>query len=180
MFTQERALYLASFGPNYTNLADCILDTMKPDFAPLITSGALNGVREVKYGQQWLSTWIIFSFNQIIDVNYEILIDYFRALTESGKFDANRRKSYGGTYLRRPVETVMSESQIDWDAVMYATNSHLSELQDNLLLSYEAQNPNIVHLYPQAMANSAGKRCVNYIYLFVTMLFNYMLTVYIS
>ncbi|XP_020281501.1 lysosomal-trafficking regulator isoform X2 [Pseudomyrmex gracilis] len=124
VFTQERALYLASFGPNYTNLADCVLDIVRPDFAPLITSGALNGVREVKY--------------------------------ESGKFDANRRKSYGGTYLRRPVETVMSESQIDWDAVMYATNSHLSELQDNLLLSYEAQNPNIVHLYPQAMANSAA------------------------
>lgn len=36
---------------------------------------------------------------------------------------------------------------------MDATNSHLGELQDNLLLSYEAQNPNIVHLYPQAVAS---------------------------
>lgn len=51
----------------------------------------------------------------------------------------------------------MSESKIDWDTVMDATNSHLGELQDNLLLSYEAQNPNVVHLYPQAIANPAGK-----------------------
>ncbi|XP_039305256.1 lysosomal-trafficking regulator isoform X2 [Solenopsis invicta] len=123
VFTKERALHLAGFGPNYTNLADCILNTVKPDFAPLIASGALNGVREVKY--------------------------------EGGKFDLSRRKSYGGTYLRHAVETVISESKIDWDAVMDATNSHLSELQDNLLLNYEAQNPNIVHLYPQAVANPA-------------------------
>jgi len=51
VFTKERALYFTSLGPNYTNLADCILNTMKPDFALLIASGALNGVREVKYGQ---------------------------------------------------------------------------------------------------------------------------------
>lgn len=51
MFTKERALYLTSLGPNYTNLADCILNTVKPDFALLIASGALNGVREVKFGQ---------------------------------------------------------------------------------------------------------------------------------
>lgn len=51
VFSKERALYLASLGPNYTNLADCILNTVKPDFAPLIASGALNGVREVKYGE---------------------------------------------------------------------------------------------------------------------------------
>lgn len=50
VFTKERALHLAGLGPNYTNLADCILNTVKPDFAPLIISGALNGVREVKYG----------------------------------------------------------------------------------------------------------------------------------
>ncbi|XP_067210662.1 lysosomal-trafficking regulator isoform X3 [Linepithema humile] len=124
VFTKERALYLASLGPNYTNLADCILNTVKPDFAPLIASGALNGVREVKY--------------------------------EGGKFDLSRRKSYGGTYLRHAVETVVSESKIDWDTVMDATNSHLGELQDNLLLSYEAQNPNVVHLYPQAIANPAA------------------------
>ncbi|KYN43656.1 Lysosomal-trafficking regulator [Trachymyrmex septentrionalis] len=123
VFTKERALHLAGLGPNYTNLADCILNTTKPDFAPLIASGALSGIREVKY--------------------------------EGGKFDLSRRKSYGGTYLRRAVETVVSESKIDWDAVMDATNSHLSELQDNLLLSYEAQNPSIVHLYPQAVANPA-------------------------
>lgn len=51
VFTKERALYLTSLGPNYTNLADCILNTVKPDFALLIASGALNGVREVKFGQ---------------------------------------------------------------------------------------------------------------------------------
>ncbi|XP_036146533.1 lysosomal-trafficking regulator isoform X4 [Monomorium pharaonis] len=123
VFTKERALHLAGFGPNYTNLADYTLNTVKPDFAPLIASGALNGVREVRY--------------------------------EGGKFDLSRRKSYGGTYLRHAVETVVSESKIDWDAVMDVTNSHLSELQDNLLLNYEAQNPNIVHLYPQAVANPA-------------------------
>ncbi|XP_025074143.1 lysosomal-trafficking regulator [Pogonomyrmex barbatus] len=123
VFTKERALYLAGLGPNYTNLADCILNTVKPDFAPLIASGALDGIREVKY--------------------------------EGGKFDLSRRKSYGGTYLRHAVETVISESKIDWDAVMDATNSQLSELQDNLLLSYEAQNPNVVHLYPQPIANPA-------------------------
>ncbi|XP_011144679.1 lysosomal-trafficking regulator isoform X1 [Harpegnathos saltator] len=120
VFTKERALYLTSLGPNYTNLADCILNTVKPDFALLIASGALNGVREVKF--------------------------------EGGKFDSTRRKSYGGTYLRYAVETMVSESNIDWDAVMDATNSHLGELQDNLLLSYEAQNPNVVHLYPLAVA----------------------------
>ncbi|XP_014468102.1 PREDICTED: lysosomal-trafficking regulator isoform X2 [Dinoponera quadriceps] len=124
VFTKERALYLTSLGPNYTNLADCILNTVKPDFALLIASGALNGVREVKF--------------------------------EGGKFDTTRRKSYGGTYLRYAVETMVSETNIDWDAVMDATNSHLGELQDNLLLSYEAQNPNIVHLYPLAVANPAA------------------------
>lgn len=40
---------------------------------------------------------------------------------------------------------------------MDATNSHLGELQNNLLLSYEAENPIVVHLYPQAVANPAGK-----------------------
>ncbi|XP_078037136.1 lysosomal-trafficking regulator mauve isoform X2 [Augochlora pura] len=129
VFTKERALYLANLGPNYTNLAECILNTEKPDFAPLIASGALDGVREIRF--------------------------------EGGKFDANRRKSYGGTYLRHAVETKVSDTKIDWDAVMDATNSHLSELQNNLLLSYEAQNPNIVHLYPQAIANPAGFRVVS-------------------
>ncbi|XP_011343929.2 lysosomal-trafficking regulator isoform X3 [Ooceraea biroi] len=124
VFTKERALYLTSLGPNYTNLADCILSTVKPDFAPLIASGALNGVCEVKY--------------------------------EGGKFDLNRRKSYGGTYLRHAVEKVVPETKIDWETVMDATNSHLGELQDNLLLCYEAQNPNVVHLYPQAIANPAA------------------------
>ncbi|XP_015121948.1 lysosomal-trafficking regulator [Diachasma alloeum] len=121
IFTKERALYLASLGPNYTNLAECILNSAKPDFSPLIASGALNGVREVKF--------------------------------EGGKFDTSRRKSYGGTYLRHIVETKVSDSKIDWDAVMDATNSHLSDLQDNILISYEAQSPNLVHLYPQAIAN---------------------------
>ncbi|XP_017760097.1 PREDICTED: lysosomal-trafficking regulator isoform X2 [Eufriesea mexicana] len=124
VFTKERALYLASLGPNYTNLAECILNAEKPNFAPLIASGALDGVREIRF--------------------------------EGAKFDTSRRKSYGGTYLRHAVETKVSESKIDWDAVMDATNSHLGELQDNLLLSYEAQNPNIVHLYPQAIANPAA------------------------
>ncbi|CAK9830368.1 Lysosomal-trafficking regulator [Anthophora retusa] len=124
VFTKERAFYLASLGPNYTNLAECILNTEKPDFAPLIASGALDGVREVRF--------------------------------EGGKFDTSRRKSYGGTYLRHAVETKVSETKIDWDTVMDATNSHLSELQDNLLLSYEAQYPEIVHLYPQAITNPAA------------------------
>ncbi|XP_043669052.1 lysosomal-trafficking regulator isoform X1 [Vespula pensylvanica] len=126
VFTKERALYLASLGPNFTNLADCILNMAKPDFAPLITSGALNDVREVKF--------------------------------EGGKFDTSRRKSYGGTYLRRAVETKVLENKIDWESVMDATNSQLGELQDALLLTYEAQNPNIVHLYPQAIANPAVVR----------------------
>ncbi|KAK9307869.1 hypothetical protein QLX08_001934 [Tetragonisca angustula] len=124
VFTKERALYLASLGPNYTNLAECILNTEKPDFTQLIISGALDGVREIRF--------------------------------EGGKFDTSRRKSYGGTYLRHAIETKISETKIDWDAIMDATNSHLGELQDNLLLNYEAQNPNIVHLYPQAIANPAA------------------------
>ncbi|XP_011300955.1 lysosomal-trafficking regulator isoform X2 [Fopius arisanus] len=121
IFTKERALYLASLGSNYTNLAECILNSVKPDFAPLIAAGALNGIREVKF--------------------------------EGGKFDTSRRKSYGGTYLRHIVETKVSDSKIDWDVVMDATNSHLSHLQDNILISYEAQSPHLVHLYPQAVAN---------------------------
>ena len=121
VFTREKALYLASLGPNHTNLAECILNNDKPNFAPLIASGALNGIRELKF--------------------------------EGGKFDTSRRKSYGGTYLRHAVETKVSDTKIDWDAVMDATSAQLSELQDNLLLSYEAQNPNIVHLYPQAIAS---------------------------
>lgn len=44
-------MYLASLGPNYTNLAECTLNAEKPDFAPLIASGALDGVREVKFGK---------------------------------------------------------------------------------------------------------------------------------
>lgn len=88
---------------------------------------------------------------------YEKFNILFLCIVEGGKFDSSRRKSYGGTYLRHAVEKVMSESKIDWDTVMDATNSHLGELQDNLLLSYEAQNPNIVHLYPQAITNPAGK-----------------------
>ncbi|KZC14096.1 Lysosomal-trafficking regulator, partial [Dufourea novaeangliae] len=124
VFTKERALYLASLGPNYTNLAECVLNTEKPDFAPLIASGALDGVREIRF--------------------------------EGGKFDTSRRKSYGGTYLRHAIETKVSDTKIDWDTVMDATNSHLGELQNNLLLTYEAQNPNTVHLYPQAIANPAA------------------------
>jgi hypothetical protein len=50
VFNNEKALYLASLGPNFTNLADCILSNIKPDFAPLIASGALNGVLEIKIG----------------------------------------------------------------------------------------------------------------------------------
>lgn len=46
---------------------------------------------------------------------------------------------------------------------MDATNSQLGELQDALLLTYEAQNPNIVHLYPQAIANP-GKYIIIYVY----------------
>ncbi|XP_076297603.1 lysosomal-trafficking regulator mauve isoform X3 [Lasioglossum baleicum] len=124
VFSKEKALYLASLGPNYTNLAECILNMEKPDFAPLIASGALDGVREIRF--------------------------------EGGKFDTSRRKSYGGTYLRHAVETKVFDTKIDWDTVMDATNSQLGELQNNLLLSYEAQNPNIVHLYPQAIGNPAA------------------------
>ncbi|XP_016837232.1 lysosomal-trafficking regulator isoform X2 [Nasonia vitripennis] len=120
VFTSETALYVASLGPNFTNLADCIISNMKPDFAPLITSGALNGFAERKY--------------------------------DVGKFDSNRKKTHGET--RNAVEVQISDTKIDWDSVMDATNSHLTELQDNLLLIYEAQNPNIVHLYPQAVANT--------------------------
>ncbi|XP_057327101.1 lysosomal-trafficking regulator [Microplitis mediator] len=128
VFTKERALYLTSLGPNYTNIADCILNSVKPDFASLIASGAINGVRQVKF--------------------------------KSGKFDLNRRKSYGGTYLRRVVETkiVSVDSEIDWNAVMNDTthSSQLSELQDNILLSYEAKCPNTVNLYPQAITNPSA------------------------
>ncbi|KAF7992714.1 hypothetical protein HCN44_005058 [Aphidius gifuensis] len=120
VFTKERALYLASIGPNHTNLSDCILNSVKPDFSYLLGSGALNGIREIKF--------------------------------ENGKIDLNRRKSYGGTFLRHIVETKVSDTKIDWDSVMDATNSHLNNLQDNILLSYEAQNPTIIHLYPQAIA----------------------------
>jgi hypothetical protein len=60
-------------------------------------------------------------------------------------------------YLRNAVEMKVSDSKIDWNSVMDPNNSHLHDLQDNLLLIYEAQNPNIVHLYPQAVANSNGK-----------------------
>lgn len=58
---------------------------------------------------------------------------------------------------------------------MDATNSHLGELQDNLLLNYEAQNPNIVHLYPQAIANPAGK----FINLYKFYLLTYLLVFYL-
>ncbi|XP_074102061.1 lysosomal-trafficking regulator mauve isoform X2 [Cotesia typhae] len=129
VFTKERALYLTSLGPNYTNIADCILNSIKPDFASLIASGSTNEVRQVKF--------------------------------KSGKFDVNRRKSYGGTYLRRVVETkiVSIDSEIDWNSVMNDDTTHssqLSELQDNILLSYEAKCPNTVNLYPQAITNPSA------------------------
>ncbi|KAK0171372.1 hypothetical protein PV328_009113 [Microctonus aethiopoides] len=124
IFTKERALYLTSLGPNYTNLADCILNTPKSNFAPLLVSGALNGIREFKF--------------------------------DDGKFDITRRKSYGGTYFRHVVETKIFDSKIDWATIMDATNSYLCELQDNILLCYEAQSPNIVNLYPQAIAHPSA------------------------
>lgn len=40
---------------------------------------------------------------------------------------------------------------------MDATNNHLSDLQDKLLLNYETQNPNTVHLYPQPVPNANGQ-----------------------
>lgn len=121
VFTRKKALYLASLGPNYTNLSECTLSKEKPNFSPLITSVALNGVQELKF--------------------------------ESGKFDTSRRKSYGGTYLRQTLETKSIDKTIDWDFVTHATNTQLRDLQDNLLLSYEAQNPLVVHLYPQALTS---------------------------
>lgn len=73
---------------------------------------------------------------------------------DAGKFDSNRKKTHGEA--RHTVEVQISYTKIDWDSVMDATNSHLADLQDNILLAYEAQKPNIVHLYPQAVANTNG------------------------
>lgn len=153
-------MYLASLGPNYTNLAECILSTDKPDFTSLIISGALDGIREIKFGKYHNFELLFLFWNKYS--KYLCLIINI----EGGKFDTSRRKSYGGTYLRHAVETKVSEAKIDWDSVMDATNSHLGELQDNLLLNYEAQNPNIVHLYPQAIANPAGKFIIINLYKF--------------
>ncbi|XP_034950425.1 lysosomal-trafficking regulator [Chelonus insularis] len=121
VFTKERALYMTSLGPNYTNLADCILNPIKSDFASLIASGALSGVKQVKL--------------------------------EKGKFDLHRRKSYGGTYLRQVIETKIINSDINWESLMDDSNSQLGELQDNILLSYEAKCPEIANLYPQAITS---------------------------
>ncbi|XP_058802324.1 lysosomal-trafficking regulator isoform X2 [Phymastichus coffea] len=124
VFNSEKASYLASLGPNHTNLADCILSNIKPDFSPVIASGALNGMDELKF--------------------------------DSGKFDSNRRRSGKKTQLRHDVEITVGDSKIDWDSLMDASNAHLSDLQDNLLLIYEAQNPSLVHVYPQAITNGTN------------------------
>ncbi|XP_051169183.1 lysosomal-trafficking regulator isoform X2 [Leptopilina boulardi] len=121
IFTRKKALYFASLGPNYTNLAECTLSNEKPNFLPLITSVALSGVQELKF--------------------------------ENRKFDTSRRKSYGGTFLRHASETKSFDETIDWDFVTHATNTQLRDLQNNLLLSYEAQSPLVVHLYPQALSS---------------------------
>ncbi|XP_023246507.1 lysosomal-trafficking regulator [Copidosoma floridanum] len=122
VFDNKKALYLASLGPNYTNLAECILSSINPDFATLIASGALNGVQELK--------------------------------TEYENLDSNKKKSYGGA--KYAVELCISDSKVDWDSLMDATSVHLSDLQDSLLLSFEAQKPHIVHLYPQSVASANG------------------------
>lgn len=85
---------------------------------------------------------------------------YLNKFLEGGKFDISRRKSYGGTYLRHPVETKIIETKINWESIMESTSSQLSDLQDNLLLSYEAQNPNLFHLYPQAVTNPGNKNII--------------------
>ncbi|XP_069691772.1 lysosomal-trafficking regulator isoform X2 [Periplaneta americana] len=45
---------------------------------------------------------------------------------------------------------------IDWDAVLDGKKGNLKELQDNLLLIYCAQNPNVVNVYPQVVTNPGG------------------------
>lgn len=121
IFTQKKALYLASLGPNYTNIAECILSNQKPNYAPFLASAAMNGDQELKF--------------------------------ENGKSDKCRRKSYGGICSQHTLETKVINKTIDWDFITHATNALLGDLQDNLLLSYEARSPLIVHLYPQAVAS---------------------------
>lgn len=55
------------------------------------------------------------------------------------------------------TEIKVTNSKINWTSVMEASNSYLSELQDNLLLNYDTQNSSIVHLYPQGVASSSGQ-----------------------
>nr|CAD7400993.1 unnamed protein product [Timema cristinae] len=42
---------------------------------------------------------------------------------------------------------------IDWELILEGKKGNLKELQDNLLLTYCAQNPNVVNIYPQVVTN---------------------------
>ncbi|KAL7305380.1 hypothetical protein TKK_0002123 [Trichogramma kaykai] len=122
VFNSDRALALASLGPNYTNMADCMLSNYKPDFASIICSGALHGIQKPhKNG--------------------------------SPEWNKSKISNGGGVTQRNDIEVKVSCAKIDWESVMDSTNTHLAELQDNLLVCYEAQTPGIMHLYPQGVTN---------------------------
>ncbi|GLH06434.1 Neurobeachin [Gryllus bimaculatus] len=90
VFTRERAIYLVGLGPNYTNLTDCEVDRVSPNFTSV-------------FGPKTLSPGI------------------------------------------------------DWEMILDGKKGNLKELQDNLLLTYSAQNPHIVNVYPQVMTNPGGQ-----------------------
>ncbi|CAB0033952.1 unnamed protein product [Trichogramma brassicae] len=66
---------------------------------------------------------------------------------------ASKLSNGGGVTQRNDIEVKVSCAKIDWESVMDSTNTHLAELQDNLLVCYEAQTPGIMHLYPQGVTN---------------------------
>ena len=58
--------------------------------------------------------------------------------------------------MNSSIEVKVSSSKVNWNSLLDSSHSQLDELQDNLLLNYEAHNPKIVHLFPQAIPNSSG------------------------
>ncbi|XP_068085277.1 lysosomal-trafficking regulator [Anabrus simplex] len=86
VFTKERAVYLVGLGPNFTNLTDCEVDRVSPNFTSV-------------FGPKTLF------------------------------------------------------SGIDWETILDGKKGNLKELQDNLLLTYSAQQPHVVNLYPQVVSN---------------------------
>lgn len=96
----------------------------------------------------------LFEFDRVS--NWEVSLIY--TLTGNRSFLTYTRKlllmqEFFLNFRRRPNFTYVFNSRtiganIDWDNILNDHGGNLKELQDNLLLTYSTENPNIVNTYP--------------------------------